>query len=109
MLGLLGSSSLCTTTVLGDELHWVFSSATRSRNVCILVTWATLHYMLDWFGGSKQTHYSCQLMEFSLRLHLFVYVLLVQTHPYFFRHLSNDDDSSIGINKKFGKHFFENF
>jgi len=60
---------------------------------------------LDWFGGNKQTHYSCQQLELSLRLHLFVYVLPVQTHPYFFRHLSNDDDWSIDINKKIGKYF----
>ena len=75
-----------------------FFVCNQSRNLCLLVTWATLHYLLDWFGGNKQTHYSCQQLELSLRLHLFVYVLPVQTQPYFFRRLSNDDDQSIDIN-----------
>ena len=70
--------------MLGDALHWGFLSATRPHNVCLLVTWATLHYLLDWFGGNKQTHYSCQQLELSLRLHLFVYELPAQTHHYFF-------------------------
>ena len=39
---------------------------------------------LDWFGGNKQTHYSCQQLELSLRLHLFVYELPAQTHHYSF-------------------------